>query len=218
MVSALPKTLRILDNGVLLKELRLRAGLADQRKAAAKLGYKSASALSERENDKTPTDIADVYRFAAKWGLTKQQVDEVREHLRSIDAEPLRPIADICASYGGLLKPLTDEQRRDLVPNYPVFVTVPDGTMSGKLERDDLAMVRVIPPDRIPRAAHGKVCYVVFTEASDQGEPEFGLVLEHDEDSIIIAKTEPGRGPATRVVPLSDIYNVGVVVGVYKAL
>lgn len=218
MVSALPKTLWLVNNGTLLKELRLRAGLKDQKDAALRLGFKSASALSERENNKTETPLPTVYRYGEKWGLSKEQIDEVREHLRSIDAEPLKPIADICASYGGLLRPLSDEQRRELVPDFPVFVSVTDGTMSGKLERGDLAMVRVIPPDRIPRAAHGKVCYVVFTEASEQGEPEFGLVLEHDDDHIIIAKTEPGRGPATRVVPLSDIYNVGVVVGVYKAM
>lgn len=200
----------------LFKRLRKRSGMS-QKDAAQRLGI-SQGQISKRENGDVDVPVEDLYEVGEMLGLSRDVVDDEIASFQRLRRAIPPVVGNVSAGAAGLLTPLTAEQRRELPLDAPVFLPVPDATMSGKLERGDLALVKALPPERIPRAAHGKVCYVVFTPASDQGEPEFGLVLEHDADNIIIAKTEPGRGPATRVVPLSDIYNVGVVVGVYKAI
>lgn len=204
------------DTDRLFKRLRKRSGLS-QKAAAERLGL-SQGQISKRENGDVEVVPEDLYDVGASLGLTRDDVDDEIASFQRLHRAIPPVVGNVSAGAAGLLMPLTAEQRKEIPLDVPVFLPVPDSTMSGKLERGDLALVKALAPDRIPRAAHGKVCYVVFTEASNQGEPEFGLVLENDAESIIIAKTEPGRGPATRTVPLSDIYNVGVVVGVYKSI
>lgn len=211
MVARLATTRFLVHTGRVARRLRERADLS-QTEAAKRFGC-AQSKISEIEGDSEfPADK--LFDIATAYGLSADDVENATEIM--LRAERMRGtpiIGNVRAGPAGLLAPLTREESRALPDDGVVFIRVPDDTMADELQRGEKAMVARINPNRLPSAVHDRIVYIVYREESPHGEPEFVRCAAHDDESIMVIKSNPSRGIGSRLVRLDEIQDVGIVQG-----
>ena len=204
--------------GAAMRHFREAAGIS-QGDLSARLGM-AQSMVSRRESGSIEVSLSELPAIARALEVSEETLIAKARELEGID-EAVRAIAVVGAVPAGweaTVRELTPEEKRSLPTKSPALRPVPDYSMADDLKPGDLAMVRRVNSSNVAGAIDGKLVYVIYTGDSRHGEPEFARAIAEDDGQIRFLKNHPGRGPRSWTVPLEEIEQIGVVVGVYQSI